>query len=210
MYRGQPDQLLDLNWKQVKGPGSHFESAMSSMVPSRSPAAADGMTFHKLMGGSLPSAVDGASEQFRLIDVRLNSPNKLNLSMPKSNECLPLSGIRMPVSQLDQFSGQSYGHHSARLGLLGAEKLSRVSVLQIGLLEGRKDASAVGRLRLDINNGEFINGREEYSASDPAASEEVSSEGPSKKRKAPPKDKVMEPGIASSSIDPSNVRLFFH
>lgn len=111
MYCGQPDQLLDLNWNQGKGPGNHLESAMSSLVPSRSPAAADGMTFHK---------------------------------------------------------------------------------------------------RLDINNGELMNGREESSASDPAASEEVSSRGPSKKRKAPPKDKVMGPGIATSSIDPSNVRLFFH
>ncbi|KAG6509424.1 transcription factor bHLH78-like [Zingiber officinale] len=201
MYCGQPDQLLDLNWNQGMGPSGHLESSLSSVAASSFPAAADGMAFHKLMGGLLPNV--GNSGESRPIGVRLNSPNKLHPYMPKASDCLPLSGIpMMPASHLDQFSGRTYGHLAAQLGILDAERLSRVSTLQIGLPEGRKETSAVGGLRVDINNAELLSGREEYSASNPAASGELSLGGPSKKRKAPPRDKVKATGIANSAIDP--------
>lgn len=209
MYCGQPDQLLDLNWNQGLGPSGRLESSLSSIAPSSFPAAADGMAFRKIMGGLLPSvgnSGDGASQQSRPVGVRLNSPNKLNPYMPKASGVLPLSGIPlMPSSHLDQFSGRTYGQLAAQLGLLDAERLS---TLQIGLPEGRKEPSAVGGLRVDINNAELMNGIEEYSASNPAASGELSLGGPSKKRKAPPRDKVKATGIANPAIDPSTVRLF--
>ncbi|URE16848.1 hypothetical protein MUK42_12408 [Musa troglodytarum] len=214
MYRGPPDQLpsclLDLNWEQTMESTGHFEPALSSV---------DGMAVHKLVGG-LPHS--------HHLGVRLNSPPRPNLSMaghfPQPQQAmggLPNSGTPMPLTHLDQFSadlgrfssfgGRNYGHLAAQFGLLGTEKLSRTASsqsLQTSRLPIGREIPAQNRLQLDVNNGESMNAREESSVSDPA-SREVSLGAPAwsseKKRKAPPKGKAKEVGVANSAMDPPKV-----
>ncbi|CAL9127946.1 unnamed protein product [Musa textilis] len=214
MYRGPPDQLpsclLDLNWEQTMESTGHFEPALSSV---------DGMAVHKLVGG-LPHS--------HHLGVRLNSPPRPNLSMaghfPQPQQAmggLPPSGTPMPLTHLDQFSadlgrfssfgGRNYGHLAAQFGLLGTEKLSRTASsqsLQTSRLPIGREIPAQNRLQLDVNNGESMNAREESSVSDPA-SREVSLGAPAwsseKKRKAPPKGKAKEVGVANSAMDPPKV-----
>ncbi|CAD5186746.1 unnamed protein product [Musa acuminata subsp. malaccensis] len=205
MYCGLPDQLpsclLDLNWDQTMDTAGHFESVLSSIAPpsqsSGSPASADGVAFHKLMGGSqsIGNSSDGTWPRSHHIGVRLNSPPKPNLSVLGHIRHLQqeATGGVAVSTQLDQFysfGGRNYGHLAPQFGLL--------DTLQMEL-----------PLRLNANNGELMNAREESSLSDPTT-RGVSSGGAarsnSKKRKAPPTDKVKGDAIlANSAIDPPKV-----
>ncbi|RWW85657.1 hypothetical protein BHE74_00005632, partial [Ensete ventricosum] len=210
MYRGPPDQLpsclLDLNWEQTMESTGHFESALSSV---------DGMGVHKLVGG-------------HHVGVRLHSPPRPNRSMvghfhqpQQAMGGLPPSGTPMPLTHLDQFSadlgrfssfdGRNYGHLATRFGLLDTENLSRTAGSQspqTSRLPIGREIPAQNRLQSDVNNGESMNAREESSVSDPA-SREVSLGAPAwsseKKRKAPPKGKAKEVGLANSAMDPPKV-----
>ncbi|WOL17946.1 hypothetical protein Cni_G26739 [Canna indica] len=121
----------------------------------------------------------------------------------------PVSGNSISLTRLDEFSadpgfaeravrfssfdGQNYGPLAARLGGLGTQRLLKTASnqplkatsLQIGLPEGRKESPVPSRLKLDINNGDLVNSREESAVSDPAKEEATVA----KKRKAPPKGK---------------------
>ncbi|KAG6539223.1 transcription factor bHLH77-like [Zingiber officinale] len=168
MFRGGPEQMLDLNWNQrVEPTGGRLVNT-----------SADSVAFHKLVGGELASGDAASRPRSRPVGVRLNSPTKLNrfLHHPQAGVGgLPLSGIPVPAAHLEQrFSdGRTYGHLPA----------------QFRLPERRMEASAEGRLQLE-NNGELMCGRAESSVSDPSASGEAGLGAPAKKRKAAKKGKV--------------------
>lgn len=221
MYRGQPDQLLDLNWNQTMDASGHFESPLSSVVsssqPSSSATSADGVAFHKLIGGfqGIDDSGNGMPLPLLPFGARFSSPAKLNLSMldhfhPHQQQGL---GIPMPLPHLDHFSGfngRNHGHLATQFGVLEADKMPKEASFQIGPPRDRKETSVAGGLQLDINNGELVNAREESSVSDPAASGDASFGHPAggnpKKRRAPPKGKVKENSLANSSADLSKVK----
>ncbi|XP_074559826.1 uncharacterized protein LOC141815860 [Curcuma longa] len=168
MFRGRPEQPLDLNWNHGADPtGGRLVNA-----------SADAVAFHKLVGGELTGDDAASRKQSRPVGVRLNSPTKLNrfLHQPQAAAGgLPLSGIPVPAAHLEQrFSdGRTYGHLPA----------------QFRLPEGRMEASAEGGLQFE-NNGELVCGRAESSVSDPSASGEASLGAPAKKRRSAQKGKV--------------------
>ncbi|RRT68246.1 hypothetical protein B296_00015771, partial [Ensete ventricosum] len=197
MYCGLPDQLpsclLDLNWDQTMDTAGHFESALSSIAPSSqssgSPASADGVAFHKLMGGSqsIGNSSDGTWPRSHHIGVRLNSPPKPNLSVlghirHPQQEAMGGVAVSTQLDQFCSFGGRNYGHLAPQFGLLDSPQMELP-------------------LRLNVNNGELMNAREESSLSDPTT-RGVSSGGAarsnSKKRKG---DAI----LANSAIDSPKV-----
>ncbi|CAL9102345.1 unnamed protein product [Musa textilis] len=205
MYCGLPDQLpsclLDLNWDQTMDTAGHFESALSSIAPSSqpsgSPASAHGVAFHKLIGGSqsIGNSSDGTWPRSHHVGVRLNSLPKPNPSVLGHIRHLQpeATGGEAVSTRLDQFcsfGGPNYGHPAPQFGLL--------DTLQMEL-----------PLRLNVNNGELMNAREESSLSDPTTrggSSGGAARSNSKKRKAPPTDKVNGGAIlATSAMDPPKV-----